>query len=215
MKTKIFIDFDGTIFDTDSFRILTWNAFAKAGFSYARIEKTYAAACSDYKYSPQKQLELLARQEQGDKTTALYLVSQLYLHAPKMIFADAISFLGGVDRAMFQVNLLSMGDQDFQRAKIESSLVSNFFDNVYITDEQKWTYLDRLVDVPDQFIFIDDRSDTVHNMARKFINSLSIEINRIGLPSDPMEPVVEFGNVAISSFNQLGLIINKFKSVGA
>ncbi|MFA5927390.1 MAG: HAD family hydrolase [Patescibacteria group bacterium] len=211
MKTKIFIDFDGTIFDTDSFKALIWSTLAKSGFSYSNIEKAYEIACSDYRYSPVKQLDLLSEMELGDRATAHYLLQRLYHQAKDMIFEDAIQFLRAVDREKFGLYLLSMGDKDFQRVKIVSSSISHYFDNVYLTDEQKWLYLDELVGQSDPFIFIDDRGDSVQNVAKKFANSLAIEINRIGQQSDPMEPTVEFGNIAISNFTQLGELIDRFE----
>ena len=44
-KTKIFIDFDGTIFNTELFRNRIFDVFEAAGFTDAQILREYKAEC--------------------------------------------------------------------------------------------------------------------------------------------------------------------------
>jgi hypothetical protein len=175
------------------------------------IEATYKIALSDYRYSPIKHLHLIAERCNVDIVEGKYLINELYKNTRDFIYPDALDFLQTVDRDHFEFNILSMGDVEFQRSKIESADVVKYFDHIYITPDQKWDYLHELVNLDESFVLIDDRGDTINKVGARFPNSLAIEINRISLPPDPMEPRVEYGNIMVSNFTQLNEIISKFE----
>lgn len=211
MKTKIFIDFDNTIFDTEKFRQKIFKVFDEVGCSLSTVDEEYKIAYSDYHYSPYKHMNLLAERTNFDTTETKYLLDQIFREVSDCIFPDAVDFLRSIDHQTFEFNLLSMGDTEFQSLKINNSDVQKHFSHIYITDKQKWDYLSNLISHREPFIFIDDRADTVNHVGEHFPRSLAIEINRINIPSDPLEPKVQYGNIIISNFDQLLEIIHHFE----
>lgn len=208
-KIKLFIDFDSTIFDSGKFKDILFGALKTTGADSLSIEETYELVCRDYKYSPDKHVALLKQRLNIDDGEANYLAEEAYKKTPDFIYSDAIEFLKKIDRSVYEVNILSFGDDDFQRKKIANSRIENYFDHIFVTEEQKWICLTKMVARDEHFIMIDDRGDTINNIGRQFPQSLAIEINRIGSAGDPMEPIVEYGNIVITNFSQLMNIIRK------
>jgi FMN phosphatase YigB (HAD superfamily) len=203
MKTKLFIDFDGTLLNTEKSKELTFDIFIKAGFTNDEILAAYQAECLDYKYSIYDLIKRLYSIKKFNLPLYEARIENIHKQFPKFLFPDAVDFLKGIDRDKYEVVLLSMGDKIYQKFKVESAGITNFFDKVYFTDIQKWVYLQKLVKEKERFILIDDRSDTIFNVAKKFPKCLALEIIRkYSDDDDPMRAKKEMGNVEIRNFKQ-------------
>jgi hypothetical protein len=91
---------------------------------------------------------------------------------------------------------------EFQKEKFKYSELSDLFENHYFTDIQKWDYLPELVEPNERFILIDDRSDTVDKIAKKYKHSLPIEIRRESKSIDPMDSDASFFGVKVKTLTQ-------------
>ena len=177
-KTPIFIDFDGTLFDTALFREQIYDVFIKSGYDMQDIRSSYIAECMDYKYSPEGQFKrLLDIKHSNDKLVKARL-DNLYAMVPKYIYPDVGDFLRSVDRSKYEVDALTLGDLEFQTRKLESAGFKDLLDNFYVTDKQKWEFMNNIVRPRDYFIFIDDRADTLENIKQQYPKSLCIQIIR-------------------------------------
>jgi FMN phosphatase YigB (HAD superfamily) len=208
-KKKIFLDFDGTIFDTSLYRDILFEIFGEAGFLKSEILSNYEEECLDYKFSPEGLVERLGRIRSFDQTKVLKRIDNSYLKIPKLLYNDTFNFLQSINRDLYTVDLLSLGDITFQKKKINHSGLLSHFDKVYITDVQKWHYLKEIVGNEDHFIIIDDRADTIKNVGESFPNALPIEIRRGDADrDDPMRTSIVAGvlkkddNLTIRSLSQ-------------
>lgn len=202
MKTKLFLDFDGTVFDTIAYGNLLWDVFVKAGFELDEIESTYKAECLDYKYSPEGHAERLAKLHEYNEVLALSRIERLYGKVKSLIFDDVSKFLGAIDRELYEVDLLSLGDIAFQKKKIKASGLVQYFDNTFVTEKQKWDYLPEIISENERFVIIDDRGDAMEKVSKEFRKAMAIEINRNGGQYDIMEQDNRFNGVKVKSLNQ-------------
>ncbi|MFA4996120.1 MAG: HAD hydrolase-like protein [Patescibacteria group bacterium] len=200
MKTKLFIDFDGTLFDTRRLKTDLFNTFKSMGFAEDKIELTYKKACEDYIYSPIEQLQLLQDFKKCDAKEATEKFETLYKKVPDYLFKDSVDFLGSLDREKYEVSLLTLGDEDFQKKKVESSKIAKYFDNIYYCRNQKWIFLKELVDLDEKFFIIDDRGDAMYEISKEFKNSIPIEINRSKEALDIMEKPSSYDGLSIKNF---------------
>jgi len=203
MKTKLFIDFDGTMFNTASFKDVIFDLFLKLGFNQTDIQNTYMAECMDYKFHVERNLDRLIKIKNIDEIDAKEKLRLIFHKIPDYIFPDTIDVLKQIDRDKYELNLLTLGDEDFQSKKVKASKIGKYFDNIYITEVQKWDYLKKLVDENEFFILVDDRGDTVEKVKNNFPRSLPIEINRPGEEQDLMEKDNTFDGKEISNLEQL------------
>ncbi len=183
-KIKIFMDFDGTLFDTSQFRDRIFDTFLKAGYQLQDIKTARMLESMDYKYDPLRHLERLQKIKHTNQKLAESRIENLYRIAPKLLYEDTFSFISGIDREKFELNILTLGDFDFQNSKIEHSGISDKFDNIYIADVQKWDYLANIVGAREEYVIIDDRADTLEKIRMKFPKALCIQIIRQNLNMD-------------------------------
>ena len=140
MKTKLFIDFDGTMFNTASFKDVMFDVFLKLGFNQTDIQNTYMAECMDYKYHVDRNLDRLMKIKDVDLADAKEKIRAMFHKVPDFLFEDTIEVLKSIDRDKYELNLLTFGDEDFQQNKVKSSRLEKHFDNVYYATSQKWDY---------------------------------------------------------------------------
>ena len=178
MKTKLFIDFDGTIFSTMAFRDKMFEICTMAGFDEEEIKNTYAAESLDYLYSANGQLERLQKIHSFDIEKAKLRMDKLIKTSKDFMFPDFEEFIHSVDREKYEIDLITLGEVEFQKAKVEASGIVKYFDNAYYCETQKWEYLDELVELNEKFIIIDDRADTLEKIGKKFKRSFPILMDR-------------------------------------
>lgn len=183
-KTPIFVDFDGTLFDTALFREQIYEVFVKSGYDLADIRSTFIAECMDYKYSPEGQFSRLLEIKHSNEKLVQARLDNLYAMVPRFIYPDTHEFLRTVDRSKYEVNNLTLGDIEFQRKKVEAAGFRDLFDNYFVTDQQKWDFLGSVVKPRDYFLVIDDRADTLENIKSKYPKSLCLQIIRQDLDID-------------------------------
>lgn len=177
-KTKLILDFDGTLFDTEGFRLEIFSLFKRMGYNQDQIESTYQAECLSYKYSPLGQLKRLQELKPSSQTLAEARFDNLYENSDKYIFPDVTLFLKEMRINNYELILLTMGDINFQKSKVENSGVARYFDHVLYCDVQKWLYFPELVQKNEKFIFLDDRADTIDKISKIYQNSFCIRIDR-------------------------------------
>ncbi|HOX41519.1 MAG TPA: hypothetical protein PK263_04975, partial [bacterium] len=177
-REKLFLDFDGTLFDTAAFRDALFNLFMSLGYTKTEILQAYKDECADYKFSPLGMCSRLIRIKGTDLKEFSFGLQGLYSKCHHYVYSDCEPFLRRLDRGRYEVNLLSLGDINFQKAKVDNSRISEYFDNLYYCDTKKSHFLAPIVSHDEYFVFIDDRAENIDDIRDHFPNSLTLEINR-------------------------------------
>jgi len=178
MKIKLFVDFDKTLFDTSQVKERLMRIFSQLGFSQSEIEQTYIAESLDGKFNPEGQAKRLCDIRPFNIEIAELKIKSMIFDSNKLLYFDTIGFLDDVDRNKYEVNLLSYGDEDFQKRKVKHSGIIDKFDNIYITNIEKQIYLKDIVKSNEYFVVIDDRGDALEKISKKFPKSFMILIVR-------------------------------------
>lgn len=178
MKTKLFIDFDKTLFDTNQVRERLVRIFGQFGFSKDEIDQTYLAESLDGKFSPERQAKRLNGIRSFNLKVAELKIKSMIFDSNKLLYSDSIDFLDNIDRNKYEVDLLSYGNMEFQMRKVKHSGISDKFDNVYITDIEKQIYLKDVVRGDEEFIVIDDKIDNLEKISAEYPKSFMIYIVR-------------------------------------
>ena len=204
MKTKLFIDFDGTLFNTEAFKEKLYAIFVMAGFEPEEIESTYKAECLDYLYSPLDQMERLLKIHEFNIEMAKVRLKKLIDTASSFLFSDDISYIKNIDHNIFELSLLTLGDIDFQKQKVQHSGIEKYFDHIYYCERQKWDFLDSLAKADEKFIIIDDRPDTLKEIGKKFKRSFPILMTRPEHDND--DPILaqhnDFSGISVKNMKQ-------------
>ena len=101
------------------------------------------------------------------------------------------------------MNLLTLGNQNFQPKKIKESGIKKYFDNIYCTSIPKSKYLQDLIDKNEKFIIVDDRGDALEEIVKKFPKAIAIEMRRAKEVHDPAECPSNFRGSKITNLKQL------------
>lgn len=184
MKTKLFIDFDGTLFDTNMLRKEFYAILEDLGFNEADIVSAYKDECKDNFFTVERMLKRLHQIKNFDIEEIILLEKQIHDKNPTFLFDDTINFLKNIDRDKYEINLITLGDFDFQKFKVEKSEIKQYFDNIYYANAEKWEYLDCVVKRNEEFIIIDDREDTIHYIQHKYKNAKALRIVREDVDRD-------------------------------
>lgn len=143
---KIYIDFDGTLFNTDKFYQDYLTILNKYNISSFEIDEIKKELFTNRRFN----LDILT-----DYIISKYNIKNLKqevesLYNNSYVFEDVIPFLEKYKN--YNLILLTLGDIDYQNRKIESSNLSKYFQDIIITDVDK-SQLD--IDYKDN-LFIDN-----------------------------------------------------------
>jgi len=208
MKTKLFVDFDGTMFDTALFKEAMFQVFLKTGFSRSELLTAYQAECLNYQFSISGFINRLKNIRNFNLSLTQARIEKLYFEVPRYIYDDVERFLQSIDRSKYGLILLTLGNPHFQRTKVKKSKLEKYFDQIFYTKVQKWEYLDDIVKKDERFIMIDDRSDMIHQISVKFPKALALEMNRRDEDKDdPSRNGRVYRNLSVKNFRQVALYL--------
>ena len=129
---KIYLDFDGTLFNTDKF----YQDYLKLLQEYNIDELTINTIRPKLFKSSLFNLDILTNylvKEYNLDNNILARVNNLYNSS--YVFKDVIPFLEKYNN--LEINLLTYGDYNYQLKKIEGSNLKKYFKNIIITDKDK------------------------------------------------------------------------------
>lgn len=159
---KIYIDFDGTLYNTNKLNQNFINIFNKYNIDTEYIKKLM----NNY-----KNYDLLANKIIKDNNIDNSIYSDLSnLYSNDLVFKDVIPFLEKYYKK-YQLILLTLGNKEYQEKKINSSNLKKYFKDIIITDKNK----SKLNIDYTNAIFIDNNP----NELKKFYNSNATKLIRI------------------------------------
>ena len=131
-----YIDFDNTLFDTVSF----YNDLKLIMNDYGIDEKIIKKYHIDNKgiYSPLKLIDYCIEKKIANNN----IISEVMKHfdnAKKYLYNDAEDFLMRIKSNENKLVLLTYGDFDYQQKKIKPCLIEKYFDEIIITDKEKYS----------------------------------------------------------------------------
>jgi|GEM_PF-2753764 len=175
-KTKIFIDFDGTLCDSKKLKRLIFEAIVDSGLAIKTVENEYKNQRDLEHFNPDHFLTLLEKKYLINRKHAKSGIEQSINQCADLIFPGAIDFLEKIPESFYKV-LLTLGDPEYQREKAEISKIDQLFDSCqYITDE-KWLAISKLIKPNEEFIIIDDRIDALQEVKKRFLGAITIGVN--------------------------------------
>lgn len=143
---RIGIDFDRTLFDTDGFK-------EKLEKDFPNFSETYSDAKVNGVYRPGKHAEILG--------IDLQRLFDEFRKADEFIYSD-MEKLARYQNTGISLFLVSRGDKEFQRIKIKSSGISDYFEKTAIISKSiDAAPKDSVVDID---LMIDDRREELEAM---------------------------------------------------
>lgn len=174
MKTKLFIDFDDTLFDGQKFKKDLFQIFYDLGFSEKEIKDSYDAVYDKENNGyagVEAQLQYLDKSvKKFDLPAALQKAWNLLKNLEGYLFLETISFLNRIDRDKYDVQILTVGGKDFQRTKVRNSGIEEIVgeDNCHYTVDGKHLALSNLVKDDEHFILLEDKDGTIKEVNEKY-----------------------------------------------
>jgi len=174
MKQKLYIDFDGTLFDTDAFYKEFLGICFKYGITKEKIEEIKNEIFSeDNLYDMDKIVDYLIN-NYGVSSRIISEVETLYSN--KFVYDDVIVSLEKL-KDLYELIILTYGNINYQVKKINGSNLEKYFTDIIITEKNK--SLLNNVDYKNS-IFIDNNPKEV----KRFVEANSKEVIRIRRASD-------------------------------
>lgn len=191
---KIYIDFDGTIFNSTKLYLEFLNIFKKYN-----IDKEYIENIMNKNYKKYKNFDTIAKiiiKENNLNNSILDELNNIY--TKDLIFKDTIPFLEKYSKK-YDLILLTLGSNSYQEKKIKSSNINKYFKEIIITNKDK----SKLNIDYQNGIFIDNNPLEL----KKFYNSKAKYLIRIKRKSDKYSKLNLDIN-AIPEFNNFTELLN-------
>ena len=157
---KIYIDFDGTLFNTDKYKEDFMNVLKDYGIDEKVFEEVKKVICNNNKlFNIDKIIDYFIDNYNVDNSLKFKIDSLL---SNSYVYPDVIENLKALSNMNYELYLLTYGDTDYQRMKINSADIECFFKDIIIAETDK-SKLD--IDYENS-IFIDDNPIEIERFYR-------------------------------------------------
>lgn len=181
---KIFLDFDGVIFNTKNFVVDLDKIYFKNGASKEKLDgyKKIISETSKSKgvvYRPKDVVVFVAK---GDKKSQVKIVNEVDVFLKKLkkyVYLDALFFLNNFPRA--DVFLLSYGDRQFQKKKVFGSKTDKYFHKLFINKHNKIDFICKKIKrekCEENVFLIDDKLENLTKVEEIKKEIITIWVNR-------------------------------------
>jgi FMN phosphatase YigB (HAD superfamily) len=183
---KIFVDFDNTIFDTKHkfldrfFDVFYYYGVSREDFDNTLPHFSKTSLQTGECYSPKKHIKKIKKitGKNIDEKVFLQEMSEFLEDLEKYVFEDFYQFVNGFDKK--DLIILSYGDYEFQKQKINGSGVVQFFEDVIITQGDKTKEIEKYMqDFPNEkIVLVDDKLGYFENAKKSKLNIQTIHVVR-------------------------------------
>lgn len=180
----IIFDLDHTLFNTSILKEDLKDVFVKHGLNEEEFWKTLRKSYEiDPKtsgcYSIEKHFWVLDDFDKSKKDEIKKEIKKLiYFRGRDYLYDDAIPVLNKFKNKKKKLILISKGMDDFQNLKIEATNLRNFFDNIFITAEDKISIISNILKNGEAVFNINDHAEESRLVAKNFPNIFCILIRR-------------------------------------
>jgi len=135
-----YLDFDYTLFDTHAFRQGLYEILEQNG-----LDKSYLSLTPEQKINGQKLLNMRELFKNISETTNIPLnnfinpLEELYAKSHEFVYDDTIEFLNYLKSKNHKIYILTWGEKEFQKEKIQASKLNNYFDEIIYAEQLKYT----------------------------------------------------------------------------
>lgn len=135
-----YLDFDYTLFDTYAFRQGLYKILEENGF-----DKSYLALTPEMKTSGQKLLNIkelfknLSQLKNIPLNRFIESLEELYAKCDEFVYDDSVEFIKYLKSKNHKLYILTWGEKDFQKEKIEASKLYDYFDGIIYAEQLKYT----------------------------------------------------------------------------
>ncbi len=167
---KIVFDLDYTLLDTAKFKEALADAVTSCGVSRERYEAAYRTIVTRegkvYDYDPDVHLAAL-KDDFADPSAlaeARRRVAAVLTTTEKYLFPGAVELLRELRRNGAKLELLTLGNEKWQRAKIEHSGLPRYFDKVEATEKKKAGVMSGLAEPGEKVMIVNDNGFEIREM---------------------------------------------------
>ena len=205
MKTKIYIDFDSTLFNTDEFYGAFLNICKKNNVDNKQVINIKN---EKFKKSSDFDLDILAKKiSEIHNLKKEFLDEMEDLYSSKYLFDDTISFLESI-YLKYELVLFTYGNKSYQTKKINATGIDKYFNEIIITENSK----DSLDIDYINSVFIDNNPNEI----RGYYNKGARKLIRLRHESDfrckvdtNLGDILEFSNLSdIINSNAIDRVVN-------
>ncbi len=156
---KIYFDFDRTLFDTKAFLEELYQILKKHNIPIDLFDKIRLED-KDNGFNCFRILEKL--KDNYSFNSSLYVDLEHLLECDsRYLFNDSEELLKYLKEHHYQLILLTKGDDDFQKAKIDNTNIDDYFDDIIVTNNHKGE-----LDIYYHAIFIDDNYEELESIMK-------------------------------------------------
>ena len=140
LKVNYYLDFDYTLFDTHAFRQGLYEILEQNG-----LDNSYLELTPEMKTNGQKLLNIKELFKNISETTNIPLnnfinpLEELYTKSHEFVYDDTLEFLNYLKSKNHKIYLLTWGEKEFQKEKIQASKLINYFDEIIYAEQLKYT----------------------------------------------------------------------------
>ncbi len=185
------MDFDRTILDTGSLSKGMYEAVRGFGISREKWNSALAERGEENILRIERLAEQLNPRKPGHLIDAL---QKEISDATWYLYPDVRPFLSFVSQHA-ELHLLTLGDADFQRSKIEATGIASFFSTITTTEKPKHELKNLPVSTVEHGIFINDSIQETRDMAGVYRWAKHLHINRDGVQLPLDFPFKSFQNL--------------------
>jgi|GEM_PF-1596519 len=164
-KIPIFFDFDDTIANTAKFKLVYWQSLSRAlGIDFDTVKESYQRLREREKNGfsgPVSHMKELGISEDEIPKALVELKNLITAESSDLIFPEIKFLLESPEfRNRYDPRLITVGEPDFQRLKVEGSGVLQFFKHspIYVgPTDTKADAIKEVIDSGDRFYLIDDK----------------------------------------------------------
>lgn len=127
-------DFDDVLFDTARFKAAIASMLKDEGYARGEVLRTFAVAKDTRGYSPDIHAKMLAAGPREAKRVAALIRRHLRSHGESLLWPDAKRLLRALRARKVPMYLLSAGNPEFQRLKIDASGLRSYFKKRELVD---------------------------------------------------------------------------------
>jgi FMN phosphatase YigB (HAD superfamily) len=171
----IILDFDRTLFNTNSFLDGLIDIFLSCGVDKNDFTESYKRSKP---YDVKSHLDNLKINNR--KKDLILKKSNIFLkQLDKYLFPETRGFINFLVKNNYRIVLVTYGTDSFQTLKIKYSGLSKLFDETHITQESKYNTYKNIINKhkDDKIYLIDDLKENTVDMINKFPNINIIKIN--------------------------------------
>ena len=156
---KIYFDFDRTLFDTEAFLKELYRILKEYNIPIDLFDKIKNEE-KEKGFNSFKILEKIKRSYSF--STGLYHDLENFIECDSMyLFNDSVDLLKYLKSKHFELILLTKGDYNFQKVKIDNTNIDEYFDDIIITNKHKGELA-----IDYNAIFIDDSIEEIDSILK-------------------------------------------------